>query len=127
LVLVGKLVGADADGQGADAGGGAAKETTAIEGGHERNPCAGGIVHTGGRAVRFQAARRLHRGPAEEGVWGRTTMAARIEDYALIGDCYTAALISRDGSLDWLCMPKFDSGACFAALLGTPQHGRWLL
>jgi GH15 family glucan-1,4-alpha-glucosidase len=52
---------------------------------------------------------------------------ARIEDYAMVGDLHTAALISMEGSVDWLCLPRFDSPACFNALLDTPAAGRWLL
>ena len=54
-------------------------------------------------------------------------MTLPIESYALIGDCETAALVGLDGSIDWLCWPRFDSEACFAALLGDEQNGRWRL
>ena len=52
-------------------------------------------------------------------------MAGRIEDYAIVGDMQSVALICTDGSVDWLCLPRFDSEACFAALLGTFDHGQW--
>src|SRR5580700_9480837 len=58
---------------------------------------------------------------------GGASMAARIEHYGFVGDLHGSALVSRDGSVDWLCMPRFDSAACMVALLGRDEHGCWAI
>src|ERR671918_2256008 len=61
------------------------------------------------------------------GIGEEASLSAPIESYGFIGNMVSAALVGRDGSIDWLCLPHFESDACFAALLGTPEHGRWLI
>ncbi len=78
------------------------------------------------RGLRYAEDPGLRR-TSDAGVAGTkgNCLSAHIETYAMVGNCFTAALVGLDGSVDWLCLPNFGSGACFAALLGTPENGRW--
>src|SRR5688572_22583995 len=84
----------------------------------QRRVPVGGDLHTASRSP--AAVEGYERAPA-----GRQEPMARIEDYAVIGDTQSVALVCRNGSIDWLCLPRFDSPACFAALLGEARHGYW--
>src|SRR2546423_525760 len=77
------------------------------------------------RALRRGAGAPARRHQSHHRFSAIDSMASRIEDYALIGNCEAAALVGRDGSIDWLCWPRFDCDACFAALVGDSEHGRW--
>src|SRR5882757_8525503 len=77
--------------------------------------------------LRLRPRLRSEPRPGYDGDERGCLVPSRIEDYAFLSDLESAALVGRDGSIDWLTFPRFDSGACFAALLGTPENGRWKL